>query len=261
MLIRCIVVSSLMVALVQVGGAEETGQSAASAADQYQRLMDEYDDGAEAQELAPRFFDLANQHSDDAAAIDALVWILTKLRTRPEATRALEMLAKDHVEREEMAAASSRIARTPSLAAEPLLRTLLEKSPHDEVRVQACVHLALLLDQQASVVDQLQQAPELADRVLQYYGAEYGAYLKSLERDALSKKREQVYERMLKSFAEVSMPEGTLGEIAEKALFQIRHLSIGRVAPEIAGEDIFGKPFKLSDYRGKVVVLSFWGHW
>ncbi len=55
--------------------------------------------------------------------------------------------------------------------------------------------------------------------------------------------------------------DGTLGEIAEKALFRIRHLSIGRVAPEIEGEDIFGKTFKLSEHRGKVVVLSSWGHW
>ena len=34
-----------------------------------------------------------------------------------------------------------------------------------------------------------------------------------------------------------------------------------RLAPEIQGEDIDGKRFKLSDYRGKVVVLDFWGHW
>jgi hypothetical protein len=32
-------------------------------------------------------------------------------------------------------------------------------------------------------------------------------------------------------------------------------------APEISGADIDGKPFKLSDYRGKVVVLDFWGNW
>jgi hypothetical protein len=36
---------------------------------------------------------------------------------------------------------------------------------------------------------------------------------------------------------------------------------VGETAPEIAGEDIDGIPFKLSDYRGKVVVLDFWGHW
>ena len=36
---------------------------------------------------------------------------------------------------------------------------------------------------------------------------------------------------------------------------------IGRPAPEIIGEDIDGVPMRLSDYRGKVVVLDFWGHW
>jgi cytochrome oxidase Cu insertion factor (SCO1/SenC/PrrC family) len=39
------------------------------------------------------------------------------------------------------------------------------------------------------------------------------------------------------------------------------NLAIGKPAPEIAGEDIDGKQFKLSDYRGKVVLLDFWGHW
>jgi cytochrome oxidase Cu insertion factor (SCO1/SenC/PrrC family) len=38
-------------------------------------------------------------------------------------------------------------------------------------------------------------------------------------------------------------------------------LEIGKLAPEIEGEDIDGVPFKLSDYRGKVVVLDFWGDW
>jgi cytochrome oxidase Cu insertion factor (SCO1/SenC/PrrC family) len=36
---------------------------------------------------------------------------------------------------------------------------------------------------------------------------------------------------------------------------------IGTLAPEIAGEDMDGAFFKLSDYRGKVVLLDFWGHW
>lgn len=38
-------------------------------------------------------------------------------------------------------------------------------------------------------------------------------------------------------------------------------LAIGQVAPEIEGPDIDGVKFKLSDYRGKVVVLDFWGDW
>jgi hypothetical protein len=39
------------------------------------------------------------------------------------------------------------------------------------------------------------------------------------------------------------------------------HLAIGREAPEIEGNDVDGVPFKLSDYRGKIVVLDFWGNW
>jgi hypothetical protein len=37
--------------------------------------------------------------------------------------------------------------------------------------------------------------------------------------------------------------------------------TIGKLAPEIVGEDIDGRPIKLSDYRGKVVMLDFWGNW
>jgi len=35
-------------------------------------------------------------------------------------------------------------------------------------------------------------------------------------------------------------------------------LPLGIPAPEIEGQDIDGQWFKLSDYRGKVVVLAFW---
>ena len=36
---------------------------------------------------------------------------------------------------------------------------------------------------------------------------------------------------------------------------------IGYIAPEIVGKDLEGKEFKLSDYRGKVVMLDFWAGW
>lgn len=42
---------------------------------------------------------------------------------------------------------------------------------------------------------------------------------------------------------------------------QVYGLSVGTPAPEISGEDIDGQSFKLSDYRGKVVLLDFWGNW
>jgi peroxiredoxin len=38
-------------------------------------------------------------------------------------------------------------------------------------------------------------------------------------------------------------------------------LVVGCEAPEIEGFDQDGKKFRLSDYRGKVVLLPFWGIW
>lgn len=36
---------------------------------------------------------------------------------------------------------------------------------------------------------------------------------------------------------------------------------VGDLAPEIEGDDLDSEPFRLSDYRGKVVVVDFWGDW
>ena len=41
----------------------------------------------------------------------------------------------------------------------------------------------------------------------------------------------------------------------------MHNLIAGKPAPEIDGVGFDGKPLKLSDYRGKVVVLVFWGTW
>jgi len=37
--------------------------------------------------------------------------------------------------------------------------------------------------------------------------------------------------------------------------------AVGDLAPEIEGVDLDGVEFKLSDYRGKVVMLDFYGDW
>ncbi len=37
--------------------------------------------------------------------------------------------------------------------------------------------------------------------------------------------------------------------------------TVGQMAPDIIGSDIDGVAFKLSDYRGKVVMVDFWGTW
>jgi len=67
--------------------------------------------------------------------------------------------------------------------------------------------------------------------------------------------------RVEKEFADVDTGRGKLGARAKAALHELRDLAIGKPAPEIEGRDLEGVAFKLSEYRGKVVLLDFWGNW
>lgn len=64
----------------------------------------------------------------------------------------------------------------------------------------------------------------------------------------------------LKKVAEVTDDEDWIAE-AEAILFDAQYLQPGCTAPDIEGEDVDGVAFKLSDYRGKVILLDFWGFW
>jgi predicted Zn finger-like uncharacterized protein len=38
-------------------------------------------------------------------------------------------------------------------------------------------------------------------------------------------------------------------------------INVSQIASEIEADDLDGVKFKLSDYRGKIILLDFWGHW
>ena len=72
------------------------------------------------------------------------------------------------------------------------------------------------------------------------------------ERAQAREQSEELFERAADKYSDV------IGNNAKRELYTLRFLSIGKVAPDIKGEDQDGKQLKLSDYRGKVVLLDFW---
>jgi len=65
-----------------------------------------------------------------------------------------------------------------------------------------------------------------------------------------------LFETLARDYADTSY-----GIRAKGWLFEHDHLQIGMVAPDFTAKDQDGKTFRLSDYRGRVVVLDFWGFW
>lgn len=232
-----------------------------SPGDEYRALVAEYEEVRRPREFVDRFFQLAEKYPNDAAGFDALVWVVRNLPYRPDATRATEWLRRDYLSSDRLAGASASIARTLSPAAERLLQAAAERSPHKAVRGHANFQLAALLEQQMKLAGELKRQPELKQRSQQYYGAELTDHFARLDVVKASQERELLLERLLQSYSDVAIQDETMGKFAERALFAIRRLAVGKPAPQIEGEDIDGRRFKLSEYRGKVVMLSFWGHW
>ncbi len=53
----------------------------------------------------------------------------------------------------------------------------------------------------------------------------------------------------------------TFGDLASSLLFELKNIAPGKTAPDITGTDAEGKTFRLSDYKGKVVLLTFSADW
>lgn len=123
---------------------------------------------------------------------------------------------------------------------EALLRAIYTSDKRHEVRGVACLALAQALMRSA---DRLGAGDaRAAEKIL----------------NAAEKLLEEAADR----YAGVKTAfDGTVGRKARSELFDLRHLAIGKPAPEIEGADQDGKHFKLSDYRGKVVLLDFWSEY
>ena len=122
-------------------------------------------------------------------------------------------------------------SQTWPAAFEKHLRTILDRNPHRAVRAAASFALA-------SVVA--------------------GAG------ESRQGEAEKLYEEAIKKFdgsedyfyAEI---EKQMNQRAKDLLAELK--SLGKPAPEIDGVDLDGRGMKLSEYRGKVVLLSFWATW
>jgi hypothetical protein len=217
--------------------------------------------------LAQRFLDLAEQHPNDPIAVDArtqAIWMVnhnafpTGGKDSPGA-RAMALLLRDHLGSDKLGPICLRINTGFRPEHETFLRTLLDRSPHRNVRGLACLALAQFLNNRLQRLDQIKEQPELAREYEALFGKEFLAQLQGQDRARVAGEIEALFEQAVLKYGDVKIPyEGTVAQKVKAELFELRHLLVGKEAPDIEGVDQDGRRFRLSDYKGKVVLLDFW---
>jgi hypothetical protein len=267
-----------------------TQEKPVAPADQYGALLKEFGKAANAnwkattdeekkqaaarvEPLPLRLLELAEKNPNEPWTLDALTHVITmeywldNYSSHPgwgkdsRQARAIAILLRDFVQSDKLGETCKRSQFGFRKDCETFLRTVLEKNPHRLVQGQACLGLALFLNGRLNRLDLLKNQPAENRRYEGLYGKDYLDVLRQQDRDKAVAEVEAVFEQAGQKYGDVKLSYGgTVGDNAKKELFAIRHLAVGKEATDIEGPDQNGVRFKLSDYRGKVVLLYFWQH-
>jgi AhpC/TSA family len=284
----------------QDSGQKKTDEKPRTPKEQYQAILQEYDKGMQdsfkamreaktdqdraklrfpqPQVYGKRMLELAEKFPKDPVAEQALSWIVSNVRFGRENDKAIRLLLTEHIQSKGLNQVAQMLGYSPAPEADRDLQAILKKSPHHDVQGQACFALAQRANREAEQQRARAQQEESEAEKLRADAEKKPAEAESLKAKAeksvksaqshkktaqeKEKEAESLFDRVIKEFADITWyGKKTIGDGAKGTLFEMRNLAIGKTAPDIAGEDIDGKKFKLADYRGKVVLLDFWGNW
>jgi thiol-disulfide isomerase/thioredoxin len=204
----------------------------------------------------------------DPGVVAALQFVIVTAGRGPgdEAYRAMECLLREHVRDAGMGDVCGRIFHfVHAPVAESLLRCVLATHPDHRDRGLACMSLAEYMRMRAVMVRRVRGGQAKVENYVHEPFLEVTRRLiAEADPEALDREADALLERVVAEFGDVNdwfTPRRTIGAIAAGELFAARNLTVGKVAPDIRAQDQDGKPFALSDYRGKVVVLTFSANW
>lgn len=187
-----------------------------------------------APDYAKKLIELAERHPKSTTGFEALCLASQMARanfvkTVPLFEKALERLERDYLDEPRMHEFAGKIRGDSRPRTIRLLKRLVLESPHREVRAKCCSELATSL----ATLDDQSYVPEIT------------AFLEDLA----------------KNYGDVKLAGRRVAATVEDDLFWYCHLSVGRIAPSIKGQDIHGKPLVLENFRGNVTVIDFWADW
>lgn len=185
--------------------------------------------------LIQRGYKIVEADPKDKTSMEALRFLIG---TRPEPTeKVLKLIATHHVNDPVVRQLLQQFAGSKAESVHAFLKTVIEKADAKDVKGIATYALAQGLHAQAEEA----KTPQAAAK--------------------LDQEAEALLDKVSKEFGDATFGRDNLKKAAEKTLFEIRNLSIGKNAPEVVSRDLDEKEAKLSALKGKVVVLDIWATW
>ncbi|MCB9914907.1 MAG: hypothetical protein H6828_07125 [Planctomycetes bacterium] len=179
--------------------------------------------------LVPKFQAAARDYAGTDDAIPFLVWLAGNAGKDVNAA-ALRTLLGDH-------AASEKLADVAWM-----MRDVIERFGAEE-------GTALLKKVEAD-------SPVAAVRAW----AAFARLADTLEKNEVGSEAYETAKRELDKVMEGVEDDYLLSEVGQVTVVREK-FSLGMVAPDISGVDLDGTAFHLSDYKGQVVFVDFWGDW
>ena len=227
--------------------------------------------------------DLAKTDITDPGSRDALIWVVSKVRmsdTGPygiEFARAATLLVRHFGDDPKAVRVGLMLDGIRSFHRDALLTGFLASAKGREAKGLARLAMAKYLENKVKDAVATRKFPgrrkvrfeEWLDKdgkqtrmkEVEESDEDYAYHIELRQCDPtfLAAEVERIYREVITDYGDVRLSRGeTLGQAATDRLNALLHLAEGKPAPEIDGVTLDGKPLRLSDYRGKVVVLTFW---
>ena len=181
--------------------------------------------------FAPKFLAVAEKDPEGPDAVDALKLAMRyssedTRSAREIRARAIKILQEHYVTKPQIKGFVRQLAMLEEPGARKVLDDVIARNP--DRKVQAATYKALIAYREVLI--------RFAERA------------KDKDRAAMIEKSQGEIEAMKKTLRE-----------EYRGFFH--DLSVGQTAPELVTQDVDGKPVKLGDLKGKVVVLDVWATW
>jgi thiol-disulfide isomerase/thioredoxin len=197
--------------------------------------------------FADRFLAFAEKNPKSPDALEALTQALTLNRARGKGSlreKVIAQMRKHHVKNEKMEGLARRFYRSTDSAVEELLQAVARENPHRKAQARAYRALAKSRAYMAQMAERLHENEKLQASYRQALGKDLVEKLLALDVKKVRKEAEKYAAIVQTKYSDV-LPD----------------LSPGHKAPEVVSVDLQGKKVKLSDLKGKVVLLDIWATW